>query len=80
MAKREVTTQASGVPPVAMRRKKTQPQSKIVCRVCGYTGNADAKGARNIVAAGYAVLARRGMVQPDRPLKQEPTEVSQSTA
>ncbi len=47
-------------------------QSKFVCQVCGYTANADVNGARNILAAGHAVLAWGGMVQSDRPLKQEP--------
>ncbi|WP_071608579.1 RNA-guided endonuclease InsQ/TnpB family protein [Escherichia coli] len=47
-------------------------QSKFVCRACGYTENADVNGARNILAAGHAVLACGGTVQSDRPLKQEP--------
>ncbi len=47
-------------------------QSKFVCRACGYTANADVNGARNILAAGHAVLACGGTVQSDRPLKQEP--------
>lgn len=54
-------------------------QSKFECLECGYTENADIKGARNILAAGHSVLACGGMVQSDRPLKQEPTEVSQAT-
>ncbi|HAE3252997.1 TPA_asm: IS200/IS605 family element transposase accessory protein TnpB, partial [Salmonella enterica subsp. salamae serovar 48:d:z6] len=32
-------------------------QSKFVCQACGYTANADVNGARNILAAGHAVLA-----------------------
>ncbi|ENB2728826.1 RNA-guided endonuclease InsQ/TnpB family protein [Escherichia coli] len=55
-------------------------QSKFVCRACGYTANADVNGARNILAAGHAVLACGGMVQSDRPLKQEPSEMIQATA
>ncbi len=55
-------------------------QSKFVCRACGYTANADVNGARNILAAGHAVLACGGMVQSGRPLKQEPTEMIQATA
>ena len=55
-------------------------QSKFVCRACGYTANADVNGARNILAAGHAVLACGGMVQSGRPLKQEPTEMMQATA
>ncbi|EAO0613059.1 transposase [Salmonella enterica subsp. enterica serovar Typhimurium] len=31
-------------------------QSKLVCQACGYTANADVNGARNIFAAGLAVL------------------------
>ncbi len=59
---------------------------KIACHkvnsdaVCGYTANADVSGARNILAAGHAVLACGGMVQSGRPLKQEPTEMIQATA
>lgn len=53
-------------------------QSKFVCQVCGYTANADINGARNILAAGHAVLACGGRVQSDRPLKQEPAEVIQA--
>ncbi len=53
-------------------------QSKFECLECGYTANADVNGARNILAAGHAVLASGGMVQSGRPLKQETTEVSQA--
>ncbi|HJE06274.1 MAG TPA: RNA-guided endonuclease TnpB family protein, partial [Escherichia coli] len=53
-------------------------QSKFRCQVCGYTANADVNGARNILAAGHAVLACGGMVQSGRPLKQEPTEMIQA--
>ncbi|MEX6425434.1 RNA-guided endonuclease InsQ/TnpB family protein [Providencia manganoxydans] len=56
-----------------------QSQSKFVCQVCGYTENADINGARNILAAGHAVLACGGMAQSGRPLKQEPTEASQAS-
>ncbi|MCK2770729.1 transposase [Escherichia coli] len=55
-------------------------QSKFRCQVCGYTANADVNGARNILAAGHAVLACGEMVQSGRPLKQEPTEMIQTTA
>ncbi len=44
-------------------------QSKFRCQVCGYTANADVNGARNILAAGHAVLACGEMVQSGRPLK-----------
>ncbi|POT57442.1 transposase [Citrobacter amalonaticus] len=55
-------------------------QSKFRCQACGYTANADVNGARNILAAGHAVLACGGMEQSGRPLKQEPTEMIQATA
>ncbi|HBM9260245.1 TPA: transposase [Citrobacter freundii] len=32
-------------------------QSKFMCKECGYEENADTNGARNILAAGHAVLA-----------------------
>ncbi|HII3592132.1 TPA: RNA-guided endonuclease InsQ/TnpB family protein, partial [Klebsiella pneumoniae] len=57
-------------------KENRQTQSKFVCQVCGYTENADINGARNILAAGHAVLACGGMVQSGHPLKQEPTEAS----
>ncbi|EBV3278152.1 IS200/IS605 family element transposase accessory protein TnpB [Salmonella enterica subsp. salamae] len=61
--------------------KENRPsQSKFECQACGYTANADVNGARNILAAGHAVLACGGMVQSGRPLKQEPTEMIQATA
>lgn len=53
-------------------------QSRFKCLECGYTENADINGARNILAAGHAVLACGGMVQSGRPLKQEPAEVIQA--
>lgn len=61
-----------------MAKENRQTQSKFVCQVCGYTENADINGARNILAAGHAVLACGGMIQSGRPLKQEPTEASQA--
>ncbi len=60
-------------------KENRQSQSKFECLECGYTENADINGARNILAAGHAVLACGGMVQLDRPLKQEPTEMIQAS-
>ncbi|EOG6913629.1 RNA-guided endonuclease TnpB family protein, partial [Proteus mirabilis] len=39
----------------------------------------DINGARNILAAGHAVLACGGRVQSDRPSNQELTEVIQTS-
>ena len=60
-------------------KENRQTQSKFVCQVCGYTENADINGARNILAAGHAVLACGGRVQSDRPSKQEPAELIQTS-
>lgn len=60
-------------------KENRQSQSKFERLECGYSANADINGARNILAAGHAVLACGGMVQSDRPLKQEPTEASQTS-
>ena len=60
-------------------KEDRQSQSKFGCQIGGYTANADINGARNILAAGHAVLAYGGRVQSDRPLQQEPTEASQAS-
>ncbi|HGJ5891536.1 MAG TPA: RNA-guided endonuclease InsQ/TnpB family protein [Arsenophonus apicola] len=38
-------------------KENRQSQSRFECLECGYTENADINGARNILAAGHAVLA-----------------------
>ncbi len=55
-----------------------QSQSKFECQICGDTANADVNGARNILAAGHAVLACGGRMKSGRPLKQEPTGARQA--
>ena len=60
-------------------KENRQSQSQFECLECGYTANADINGARNILAAGHAVLACGGRVQSDRPSKQEPAEVIQTS-
>ena len=59
-------------------KENRQTQSQFECLECGYTENADINGARNILAAGHAVLACGGTAQSGRPVKQEPTEASQT--
>jgi putative transposase len=51
-----------------------QSQAKFICVSCGYETNADLNAAKNILAAGHAVLACGEMVQQGRSVKQEPTE------
>ncbi|MGL4714545.1 MAG: RNA-guided endonuclease InsQ/TnpB family protein, partial [Aeromonas sp.] len=53
-------------------KENRQTQSQFKCLACGYEANADVNGARNILAAGHAVLACGGTVQSGRPMKQEP--------
>ncbi|EMD1498547.1 transposase, partial [Proteus mirabilis] len=60
-------------------KENRQSQSQFECLECGYTANADINGARNILAAGHAVLACGGRVQSDRPSKQELAEVIQTS-
>jgi len=55
---------------VAKENRKTQAQFE--CVECGYSENADLNAARNILAAGYAVLACGESVQLGRSVKQEP--------
>lgn len=46
-------------------------QSEFVCQACGYKANADVNAAKNILAAGYAVIAC-GEVGLPTSMKQEP--------
>ena len=57
-------------------RDNRMTQAKFECVVCGHSENADINAARNILAAGHAVLACGEMVQSDRSVKQEPTEAT----
>ncbi|MEX0451914.1 transposase [Spiribacter sp. 218] len=65
--------------------KENRPtQSRFACVACGHTAHADVNAARNILAAGHAVMACGGDVSPDRhrgddpaaPMKQEPAEAT----
>lgn len=51
-------------------------QAKFKCVDCGYSENADINAARNILAAGHAVLACGEIVQSGYSVKQEPVEVT----
>ena len=63
-------------------------QSRFACVACGHTAHADVNAARNILAAGHAVMACGGDVSPDRhrgddpagPMKQEPAEATSPAA
>ena len=49
-------------------------QAKFACVSCGHRMNADLNAARNILAAGHAVLACGEMMQSGHSVKQEPAE------
>lgn len=59
-------------------------QSRFECVACAHTAHADVNAARNILAAGHAVMACGGEVRPRpcsgadeaSPMKQEPTEAT----
>ena len=61
---------------VSADNRKTQ--AEFECVECGYSENADLNAARNILAAGHAVLACGESVQSGRSMKQEPAEASQA--
>jgi putative transposase len=52
-------------------------QDRFACTVCGYESNADLNAARNILAAGHAVLACGEPAQSGRSAKQEPAEATE---
>ncbi len=55
-------------------KENRQSQAKFACVRCGYETNADLNAARNILAAGHAVLACGEMVQKNLSVKHEPAE------
>jgi len=59
-------------------KENRQTQAQFACVECGYRENADLNAARNILAAGHAVLSRGESAQSGRSLKREPTEASQA--
>ena len=51
-------------------------QEHFTCVACGFDANADFNAARNILAAGHAVIACGEPAQSGRSVKQEPTEAT----
>lgn len=62
----------------AKENRKTR--DLFCCLACGYKDHADINAAKNILAAGHAVIACRGMVQQGRPMKQEPNRTAAQAA
>ena len=52
-------------------KENRQTQAKFECVKCMYVANADFNAARNILAAGHAVLSAEGGCSKGRPLKQK---------
>ena len=69
-------------------KENRQSQSRFECVACGHTAHADVNAARNILAAGHAVMAYGGEVSPRQrldvgaaaPLKQEPAEATHTAS
>ncbi|MGO3082734.1 MAG: RNA-guided endonuclease InsQ/TnpB family protein [Psychrobacter celer] len=57
-----------------------QTQSKFECVKCRYVANADFNAARNILAAGHAVLSAEGECSKGRPLKQKTSDLREKVA
>lgn len=63
---------------VAKENRRTQ--AKFECVECGYIANADVNAARNILAAGHAVLSAEGGCGKGRPLKQKTCDIREKVA
>ena len=55
-------------------KENRQTQSKFECVKCTYVANADFNAARNILAAGHAVLSAEGGCGKGRPMKQKTSD------
>ena len=63
---------------VAKENRRTQ--AKFECVKCRYVANADFNAARNILAAGHAVLSAEGGCSKGRPLKQKTSDLREKVA
>ncbi|MGP9492257.1 RNA-guided endonuclease InsQ/TnpB family protein [Psychrobacter sp. AOP7-B1-24] len=61
-------------------KENRQTQSKFECVKCRYVANADFNAARNILAAGHAVLSAEGGCSKGRPLKQKTSDPREKVA
>ena len=61
-------------------KENRQTQSKFECVKCGYIANADVNAARNILAAGHAVLSAEGGCSKGRPMKQKTCDLRSTVA
>ena len=63
---------------IAKENRRTQ--AKFECVKCGYIANADVNAARNILAAGHAVLSAEGGCSKGRPMKQKTCDLREKVA
>ena len=68
----------SGCQHIAVDNRQTQ--SRFECVKCMYVANADFNAARNILAAGHAVLSAEGGCSKGRPLKQKTCDLREKVA
>ena len=61
-------------------KENRQTQAKFECVKCGHTANADVNAAKNILAAGHAVLSAEGGCGKGRPLKQKTCDIREKVA
>ena len=61
-------------------KENRQTQAKFECVKCGHKANADVNAAKNILAAGHAVLSVEGGCGKGRPLKQKTCDLREKVA
>ena len=61
-------------------KENRQTQAKFECVKCGHKANADVNAAKNILAAGHAVLSAEGGCGKGRPLKQKACDIREKVA
>ena len=61
-------------------KENRQTQAKFECVECRYVTNADFNAARNILAAGHAVLSAEGGCGKGRPMKQKTCDIRENVA
>ncbi|MGO2621911.1 MAG: RNA-guided endonuclease InsQ/TnpB family protein [Psychrobacter sp.] len=61
-------------------KENRQTQARFECVQCGHKANADFNAARNILAAGHAVLSVEGRCSKSRPMKQKTCDLREKVA
>ncbi len=61
-------------------KENRQTQAKFECVKCGHKANADVNAAKNILAAGHAVLSVEGGCSKGRPMKQKTCDIREKVA